>query len=177
MKRLETVTVEEARMAAAEALKAIHGVGDEVQGIHDAVKAVGDCVRDVKDMIQGVDDRVKGIGNMVAIGAHRMLKLSSLSSIFIQLRVETTGRQMESGPDVIDSDAESPKTTNGANNKIEHRVNNMVSDHDILKGAPCGVENADHLQGTIKETEATGRSVKGAHIICNLSLEPLPSVS
>lgn len=164
-------------MAAAEALKAIHGVGDGVQGIHDAVKAVGDCVRDVKDMIQGVDDRVKGIGDMVVIGAHKMLKPSSLSPVFIQLRVETTGRQMESDPDVIDSDAESPKATNEANNKIEYHVNNMVSNHDTLNGAPGGAENADYVQGTIKETEATGRSVKGAHIIRKPSPELLPSVS
>ena len=69
LQRLETVTVEEARMAGAEALKAIHDVGNEVQGIHDAVKAVEDCVRDVKEIMQGVDDRVKGIGNLVVTGA------------------------------------------------------------------------------------------------------------
>lgn len=177
LKRLETVTVEEAQMAAAEALKAIHGVGDGVQGIHGAVKAVGDCVRDVRDMIQGVDDRVKGIGDMVVIGAQKILKLSSLSLMFIQLRVETTGRQMESGPDVID--AEGPKATNEANHKIEYHVTNMagVSNLDTLKGAPGGAENADNVQGTIKEAEATGRSVKGAHIIRNLSPELYPSVS
>jgi methyl-accepting chemotaxis protein len=84
LQTLEKVTVEEARMAAAEALKAIHGVsetveetrtmaaearkaihnvGDKVEdGIHDAVKAV-------EGMIQGVDDRVKEIGEMVISGA------------------------------------------------------------------------------------------------------------
>jgi hypothetical protein len=58
IQRLERVTVEETRMAAAEALKAIHGVGDEVQGIHDAIKAVEDRVRGVEGMIQGVGDMV-----------------------------------------------------------------------------------------------------------------------
>ena len=81
--RLETATVEETRMAAAEALKVIHDVGDGVQGIHDAVKAVEDHVRDVKEIIQGVDERVKGIGDMVVIGAQKVLNLSSLSSMFI----------------------------------------------------------------------------------------------
>jgi hypothetical protein len=56
--KLEKVTVEEARMAAAEGLKAIHGVGDKVD---DAVKTIG-------GMIQRVDDRVTGIGNMVITG-------------------------------------------------------------------------------------------------------------
>ena len=80
LQRLEKVTVEEARMAGAEALKAIHGIGNqvggEVHGVHDALKVVEDRVRGVEgmlqgvgDMLQGVDDRVKNIGNKVTIGA------------------------------------------------------------------------------------------------------------
>ena len=84
LRSLETVTVEEARMTGAEALKAIHSVG---KGIHDAVKVVEDRMRDVKGMIQGVDDRVKGIVDMVVIGAQKMLNLSSLSSMFILWKV------------------------------------------------------------------------------------------
>ena len=94
LQRLEKVTVEEARMAAAEALKAIHGVGnkveDGVQGIHDAVKAVENRVRNVEGMIQGVgdmlhgvDERVKGIGDKVIIGAPNMVNYTSLFSRFI----------------------------------------------------------------------------------------------
>ena len=175
LQRLETVTVEEARMAAAEALKAIHGIGDGVQGIHDAVKAVGDCVRDVKEMIQGADDRVKGIGDTVVIGAQEMLNLSSLSSVFILLSVEKSGRQMTTDPDMIH--AESPKTRDEANNKIEN-VDNMTqgsSMRDTLEGASDGVGNADSVQGPIKETEARG--IKGAHIIRNRSFELLLRVS
>lgn len=70
LQTLEKVTMEEARMAAAEALKAIHGVGDKVEneahGIHDAVKAIGNRI---EGMIQRVDDRVRGIGDMVITGA------------------------------------------------------------------------------------------------------------
>src|SRR5260221_13576840 len=73
---------EEARMAGAETLKAIHGVGnkvgDEVHGIHGAVRAVEDRVRDVEGMIQGVgdmlqdvDNRVKGIGDIAIIGKQK----------------------------------------------------------------------------------------------------------
>lgn len=77
LQRLEKVTVEEARMAAAEALKAIHGIGDkvenEVHGIHGAVKAFEDkiegMIQGVGSMIQGVDDRVKGLGDRVTTGA------------------------------------------------------------------------------------------------------------
>ena len=174
LQRLETVTVEETRMAAAEALKAIHGVGDGVQGIHDAVKAVGDCVRDVKEMIQGVDDRVKGIGDTVVIGAQEMLNLSSLSSVFILLGVENSGRQMTPDPDMIH--AESHKTRDEANNKIEN-VDNMAQAimRDTLEGALDGVGNPDSVQGPIKETEARG--IEGAHIIRNRSSELLLRVS
>jgi len=67
LQKLEKVTVEEARMAAAEALKAIHGVGDkvesEVHGIHDAVKAFEDRIG---GMIQGVGNILQG---MVISGA------------------------------------------------------------------------------------------------------------
>jgi uncharacterized protein Yka (UPF0111/DUF47 family) len=67
LQKLENVTVEEARMAAAEALKAIHGVGDkvesEVHGIHDAVKAFENRM---EGMIQGVGNMLQG---MVISGA------------------------------------------------------------------------------------------------------------
>lgn len=67
-------------MAAAEALKAVHGVGnqvgDKVLGVHDTLKVVEDRVKDVEgmlqgvgDILQGVDDRVKDIGNKVTTGA------------------------------------------------------------------------------------------------------------
>jgi len=70
LQALEKVTMEEARMSAAETLKAIHGVGDKVEneahGIHDAVKVFGNSI---EGMIQRVDDRVRGIGDMVITGA------------------------------------------------------------------------------------------------------------
>ena len=79
LQRLEKVTDEEARMAAAEALKAVHGVGnqvgDKVLGVHDTLKVVENRMRGVEgmlqgvgNMLQGVDDRVKDIGNKVTAG-------------------------------------------------------------------------------------------------------------
>jgi hypothetical protein len=76
LQRLEKVTVEEARMAAAEALKAVHGarneVGGKVGGVQDTHKVAEERMRGVEgmlqgvgDMLQGVDDRVKDIGNKV----------------------------------------------------------------------------------------------------------------
>jgi hypothetical protein len=173
LQRLETVTAEEARMAGAEALRAIHGVGDGVQGIHDAVKAVENRMRGVEEKIQGVDDKVKGIGDMVVLGAQKMLNLSSLSSIFISLSVGKAGRHIASDSGAID--AESHKTTNEANTKIEY-VDNMTqgSRRDTLEGASDDAGNAGNVHGAIKETKA--RDIGGAHIICNL-IRTTPSIS
>ena len=62
LRRLEEVTLEEARMAAAEALKAIHGVGSDVQ---DTLKAVEDRMRDMQGVLQGVGDRLLGVDDRV----------------------------------------------------------------------------------------------------------------
>jgi hypothetical protein len=61
LQRLEQVTVEEARMAAAESLKATHGVGSNVQGMLEAME--DRIMRGMKGMLQGVDDTVKDTGN------------------------------------------------------------------------------------------------------------------
>ena len=148
LQRLKTVTEEETRMATAEALKAIHSVGDRIQGIHDAVKDSG-------EIKQGDDDRVKGIGDMVVIGTQKLLCLSSLFPMFISLGVEKTGRQMMSDPHAIHAGA--LNTTNSVNNKIEN-VDNMTKDsmHDTLEGASHGAENVDNVQGRLKEFIDTG---------------------
>jgi ABC-type transporter Mla subunit MlaD len=80
------VTLEEAQMAAAEALKAIHEVGDQVgnkvDGVQGTLKVVEDRVRGVEgmlqgvgDILQGVDDRVKDIGNMVGVAGAQSIHL------------------------------------------------------------------------------------------------------
>ena len=72
--------------------------------------------------------------------------------------------------------AESLKTTNEANNKIEYLGNiSQSSMRDAVEGASHGAGNADSLHGPIKGTVAKG--VEGAHIIRNLPSELLPSVS
>jgi hypothetical protein len=73
LQRLEKVTVVEAQMAAAEALKAVHEarneVGGKVDGVHDTLKVFDERMRGVEgmlqDILQGVDDRAKDIGNKV----------------------------------------------------------------------------------------------------------------
>jgi methyl-accepting chemotaxis protein len=86
LKRLDRLTQEEARMAAAQVLKVANAVDDRVQGIADNVlsvdnkvagiddrvadvgdrlKDVNDQVKDVYDQVTGVDDRVKDVNDQV----------------------------------------------------------------------------------------------------------------
>lgn len=115
LQRLEKVTVEEARMAAAEALKAIHGVGnqvdDTVHGVQNTLKVVEDRMRGVEgmlqgvgDMLQGVDNRVKDIGNKVTIGAQTVQLVICNTHCFIWLGFEKSGGQTPSDVDAVAAD-------------------------------------------------------------------------
>ena len=61
LQRLENVTLEESRMTGAEALKAIHGVGDKVEGVEVMLQNVTNMLQGVGGKIQGVDDKVQGV--------------------------------------------------------------------------------------------------------------------
>ena len=77
LKRLDSLTQEEAQMAAVQVLKATHtvddtgrvrGVADIAVGINNRVASVGDEVQGVSDQVQGVDDKVTAAMN----GAQRI---------------------------------------------------------------------------------------------------------
>ena len=75
--RLDRLTQEEVRMAAAQGLKATHVVHDEVESVNDHVQQVDDRVQGVgghvqqvdihvqrvDDKVQGVDDRVQQVAD------------------------------------------------------------------------------------------------------------------
>ena len=91
LQRLEKVTMEEVKMTAAEALKAIHGVGNQVGDKVDGVlKVVEDRMGRVEGMLQGVgnilrgaDGRViKDVGNKVTTGAQTIQLASPLLLLF-----------------------------------------------------------------------------------------------
>ena len=58
LQRLDKLTQEETRMAAAEALKITRGIDDKVEGVDERVKNV-----DAK--VEGIDDRVQGVAHKV----------------------------------------------------------------------------------------------------------------
>ena len=70
--RLDRLTQEEVRMAAAQGLKATHAVHDEVksvdnhiQQVDDRVQGVGSDVQQVDTRVQGVDDKVQGVDDKI----------------------------------------------------------------------------------------------------------------
>ena len=80
LQRLELVTLEEARMAAAESLKAIHGVGINVQ---DTLKAIEDRMKGMEGMLQGVGDRFQGVNDRGKNNGDRVI--NSAQSVTVSL--------------------------------------------------------------------------------------------
>jgi archaellum component FlaC len=66
LKRLDKLTQEEARMAAAQNLKATHDVDERVKEVGDMVEAVDNKVADVDDQVAGVSGQVTGVSDQVA---------------------------------------------------------------------------------------------------------------
>ena len=63
--RLDRLTEEEARMAAAQCLKATHVVHDGVISVDNHIQQVDNKVQGVDDKVQGVDSKVQGVGDKV----------------------------------------------------------------------------------------------------------------
>ncbi|KAF8495911.1 hypothetical protein F5888DRAFT_1840219, partial [Russula emetica] len=61
LKRLDRLTHEEARMAAAQVLKVANAVDDNVQGIANNMVSVDNRVAGVDDRVAGIDDRMKDV--------------------------------------------------------------------------------------------------------------------
>ena len=93
LKRLDRLTQEEARMAAAQVLKVANTVDDKVQGIannmvsmDDRVAGVDDIMKDVHDRVKDVNDQVKAVDDKVAAiidGAQHIFNQSSKNVQYI----------------------------------------------------------------------------------------------
>ena len=66
LKKLDKLTIEEARMATAQTLKATHAVDGRVRGVDDKVLEVKIRVAGVDNKVAGVDKRVAGVDDKVA---------------------------------------------------------------------------------------------------------------
>ena len=66
LKKLDKLTQEEARMAAAQNLKATHVVDERVKGVVNTVEAIDDKIVRVNNLVAGVNDRVADVNDRVA---------------------------------------------------------------------------------------------------------------
>ena len=67
LKRLDTLTHEEARMAIAQNLKATHAVDDRVKVVADGVLDVGDTMRGVDARVANIDEGVQAVNDKAAV--------------------------------------------------------------------------------------------------------------
>jgi archaellum component FlaC len=67
LQRLDQLTQEEARMAAAEVLTVTRAIDDKVKAVDDKVTDVRNKVKDVDIKVEGVDERVQGVDIKVAV--------------------------------------------------------------------------------------------------------------
>ncbi len=67
LKRLDKLTHEEARMAIAQNLKAMHTIDDRVKGVVDKVLDVGDAVKGVDARVANIDDGVQAVNDRVTV--------------------------------------------------------------------------------------------------------------
>ena len=75
LKRLDKLTQEEARMAAAENLKATHAVDKRVEGVADTVEAIDNRMAGVDDRVAGVNDRVVTVDDRVKVVDNKVMEV------------------------------------------------------------------------------------------------------
>jgi hypothetical protein len=74
LKRLDKLTQEEARMAAAENLKATHAVDERVKGVADTVTTIGNKVTGVDGRVAGVSDQVVTVDDRVKVVDNKVME-------------------------------------------------------------------------------------------------------
>jgi hypothetical protein len=75
LKRLDKLTQEEARMAAAQNLKVTHTVDKRVEGVAEMVVAIDDRVASVDDRIASVNDRVVTVDDRVKVVDNKVMEV------------------------------------------------------------------------------------------------------
>ena len=154
LQRLENIAL----VTSVEALKAIHGignnVGDKIPGVQDALQAVQDKVQGVEGMLQGVtdklqgvddrvqsvDDRVKDIGDKVINGA-QTVQLAMSTALIIWLGVEKTERQTDDDFDTISVEG--------------------------LEGVCDGALDVDEVRSTVEDIGSRAIASDGAQVFSN----------
>ena len=164
LRRLEEVTLEEARMAAAESLKAVHGVGSDVR---DTLKAVEDRMRGMEGVLQGVGDKLQGVDDRMKNMSDKTINSTPTVPFVIRLPSlmwlggEKTGAQMPKYLDVVALDG--LKTTHGIDDEVQHV-------HDTREAVRNREIDVDGVQNTVQDIGS--RVINGAQVIHNQLFMP-----
>ncbi|KAI9429692.1 hypothetical protein H4582DRAFT_2134406, partial [Lactarius indigo] len=89
LQRLDALTQEEARMAAAEVLMITRGIDDKVKDAGDKVKEVDEKVEAVDERVQVVDIKVDGIDKKVRAVDNKVQRVDNKVGLVIQGVKET----------------------------------------------------------------------------------------
>jgi hypothetical protein len=92
LKRLDRLTQEEARMAAAQLLKVTNTIDNRVGGIADNVLVVDNRVAGVDERVAGVDDRVKDVDDKLVAAIDGAQCILNQSSKVVQLLTRLDGK-------------------------------------------------------------------------------------
>ncbi|KAI0290289.1 hypothetical protein BC826DRAFT_1176909 [Russula brevipes] len=128
LKKLDKLTLEEARMATVEVLKATHAVDDRVAGVTDMVAVVG-------ERVVGIDDKVAGVGDGMA-GVDGRVKT-------VETRIATVDDRVRAVDDKV------AVVINGMENHLQLVVNYMINpDAARRKGdnIPAGNQLRENLR-------------------------------
>src|SRR6266571_3598030 len=72
LQRLDKLTQEEARMAAAEALTISRSIDDKVKDVDEKVEGVDERVQSVDMKVEGIDDKVRSVDSKVQGVDHKV---------------------------------------------------------------------------------------------------------
>ena len=75
LRKLDKLTQEEARMAAAQNLKATHAVDERVKGVVDAVDAIDNKIVRVDDQVVSVNERVVTVDDRVKVVDNNLMQV------------------------------------------------------------------------------------------------------
>jgi hypothetical protein len=77
IRRLDSLTQEEARMAAAQNLKATHDVDKRMKGVANTVEAIDNKVAGVDDRVASVNERVVAVDDRVKVVDDNLMQVIS----------------------------------------------------------------------------------------------------
>jgi methyl-accepting chemotaxis protein len=118
LQRLDQLTQEECRMAAAEILEITRGIDDKVLAVDGKVVDVGDKVREVSDKVEDVGDKVKGVGDNVKDVREKVGKVDE--------KVEDLDEKVQGVNVKVEAIDDKVRTVDSKVQGVDHKVGSVI---------------------------------------------------